>query len=320
VIDSPRLLSLGSINADFQMRVDRAAAGAETVAATLFTRLGGGKAANRALLARRLGVPATLIGCVGNDDFREQALAPLRAVGVDLAGVSTVDRCSTGAAFISVSADGKKQIVLAANANEAWDEDTIRNALMTIGSAPAGSILVVDYEVSAPVVRRVADAARARAIPLIVDPSWPDHAEREVLAQALAVAPNADEARTLTGVDVRDATSAGEAALRLGELGVPLAFVKLADGGCVYAERGRLTSISPLPVDVVDTTGAGDAFTGALAVALMEGRASRDAAVFATAASHVAVRDWGSQPSYRGRGEVEALVPQLSANARDVER
>ncbi|HEX4261405.1 MAG TPA: PfkB family carbohydrate kinase [Acetobacteraceae bacterium] len=118
----PVILSLGSVNADFQVRTRDAPDLGRTVMATDFVRLSGGKAANRAFLARRLGHPAWLLARVGADDLREQVLGPLRDAGVDLSGVSMADRIATAVSMIAVMPDGKKTIVLAANANDAWDD------------------------------------------------------------------------------------------------------------------------------------------------------------------------------------------------------
>ncbi|AKT38398.1 PfkB family carbohydrate kinase [Chondromyces crocatus] len=140
-MDGPFILSLGSINADFQVRVDEPLESGRTLIASDFSRPGGGKTANVAFLARRLGVPACLLGRVGDDDLCEQALAPLCATEVDLRHVTTARGCPTAVSMIAVSSDGKKSILLATNANDAWDEDAIRDTVDAITGAPDGSAL-----------------------------------------------------------------------------------------------------------------------------------------------------------------------------------
>ncbi len=317
---TPVLLSLGSINADFQVQLDQPIGSSETLAAHHFTRLSGGKGANRAFLARHLGVQAWLLGRVGDDDLRGQALGSLSADGVDLAGVSVAEGRPTAFSVIAVPPSGKKAILLAGNANDAWDDAAAQRAADRVTAAPVGSVLSVDYEVPAVVVRLAAEAAQARGLALVVDPSWPDRVERGVLRHALAVAPNAGEVEVLVGIKAADPASAAEGARRLATLGPRLAFVKLGDGGCVLAEAGgTVTHIPPVEVPVVDTTGAGDAFTGALAVALLERKPARDAALFAVAASHLAVTAWGSQPAYPDRARIEALVPDLARGMHDLQ-
>ncbi|MBO1073619.1 ribokinase [Roseomonas marmotae] len=312
----PVLLALGSINADFQVRVPGAPAVGITQPASDFLRVGGGKAANRAFLARRLGHPAWLLGRVGDDDLRQQALAPLREAGVDLDGVSVAEGVATAVSMIAVLPDGKKSILLAGNANDAWGEPEAEAVARTIARAPGGSLLSLDHEVPGFVVAQAVRAARTRGLPVLLDPSPSDRVDPDILAHVTAVSPNPDEAEGVTGIAVKDVSTAIAAARWFAERGVELAFVKLGDGGCVLLRDGRATHIPPVPMEVVDSTGAGDAFAGGLAVALLEGMPPFEAALFATAASHRAVTGYGSQQAYPDRAEIEALVPALRDAAR----
>jgi ribokinase len=316
----PVILSLGSVNADFQVRTRDAPDPGRTVMATDFVRLSGGKAANRAFLARRLGHPAWLLARVGGDDLREQVLGPLREAGVDLSGVSTADGIATAVSMIAVMPDGKKTIVLAANANDAWDDTQAEAVAARIAEAPPGSVLATDCEVPRHVVARAVAAAAARGLAIVIDPSPAERATADVLAQATALAPNASEAHGLTGIAVDTPEQAASAAGRLAGRSGGIACVKLRDGGCVVAHRDGVTHIPPVPVEVVDSTGAGDAFTGALAVALLEGRAAVDAALFATASSHLAVTKYGSQAAYPDRAQIASLLPRLAAGVRALGR
>lgn len=310
----PVLYSLGSINADFQVRVDRRPDAGRLLIGRDFARLSGGKAANVAFLARRLGMRAKLLGKVGDDELAEQALGPLREAGVDLSGVSAAPGRPTAVSMVAVLPDGSKSIVLASNANDAWQETDAARVAETLEEAPLGSLLVADYEVPPFVVKRAAEAAAARGLPVVIDPSPAARVDPGVLSHAAAVTPNPDEAEGLTGIHVADPKDAGAAADRLAARGGPAVCLKLAGGGCILAERGRKWAIAPVPVPVVDKTGAGDAFAGGLAVALMEGRPLIEAAAFAVAASHVAVTAYGSQPAYPSRRQIDALLPRIQAN------
>ena len=137
------ILSIGSVNADFQVRVDQEAGKTTTMLAHDFVRLSGGKAANVAFLARRLGVPATLVARVGKDDLQEQALKPLQEAGVDISYVRKVEGASTGVSMIAVPPNGKKFIILAANANDLWEKEDEESVRRAIGEAPKGSVLVI---------------------------------------------------------------------------------------------------------------------------------------------------------------------------------
>ncbi|HJU20681.1 MAG TPA: PfkB family carbohydrate kinase [Stellaceae bacterium] len=309
----PVLYSLGSINADFQVRIDRPPDTGQTLVGADFVRLGGGKAANVALLAQRLGAQARLLGHVGEDALAEQALGTLREAGIDLAGVAAVSGADTAVSMIAVLPDGRKSIVLANNANDLWQEGDARHVAGLIAEAPAGSLLVADYEVPRFVVKAAVDAAAARGLPIVIDPSPAGRVDLGVLARAAAVTPNPTEAEGLTGIAVAGPEDAVAAADWLVARHVPAVCLKLAKGGCVVAEGRRKWTIAPVSVPVVDTTGAGDAFAGGLAVALMEGRPLIEAAAFAVAASHLAVTAYGSQPAYPARRHVQDLLPRIKA-------
>ena len=312
----PVLLSLGSINADFEVRVDEPLAEGLTLMAHDFARVGGGKAANVALLARRLGHRAVLIGRVGDDDLREQALAPLRRAGIDLPHVSTAPRTATAVSMITVPPDGKKSIVLAPNANDRWDDAAVRDAVGAIAAAPEGSVLAVDYEVPADVVRAATEAAASRGLRIVLDPSSADRVEADVLGRVFAIAPNAKEAEQLTGIAVDGSDAARRAASRLADRGIAMVCVKMADGGCVLAHGRQFTLVPAVDLDVVDSTGAGDAFTGGLAVALLENRNPVEAACMAVAASGLAVTGYRSQESYPDRERLDRMLPAIAGGVR----
>lgn len=159
-----------------------------------------------------------------------------------------------------------------------------------IEKAPPGSVHVADFEISTEAVRSAIAAAKRAGHRTILDPSFADRVEQALLAQAYAIAPDAREAGELTGIKIRKVTDAAEVAVKLAGLGIELLCVKLSGGGSVVAHSGHVTLIEPIPMKVVDTTGAGDAYTGALAIALLERRGPLEAAIFATAAAHLAVR------------------------------
>ncbi|HEY8605632.1 MAG TPA: ribokinase [Noviherbaspirillum sp.] len=307
------IFALGSINADFQVRVARRPEISETLMATDFMRLSGGKSANVAFLAARLGVPARLFGRVGDDDLARQALDPLREAGVDLAGVGTAAGASTAVSMIMVPPDGKKGIVLAANANLVWDQRATEAVEQAVRAAPAGSVLATNCEIPEQVVHVAMQAAKQAGITAILDPSPADAAGDTLIALAGIVVPNAGEASHLTGIDCKDPRAAAEAGRRLLARGAKAACVKLADGGCVLVSATLAVHVPAVTIAVTDTTGAGDAFAGALAVAILEQKALPDAVRFAVAASHLAVTRYGSQPAYPRRADIDALMQRLEA-------
>ena len=309
---SPSLWSLGSINADFQVRVAEPLGNAETVAGEDLRRLGGGKAANVALLACRLGCTAHLLGRVGRDDLAEQALAPLRAAGVDIAGVRRGAE-GTAVSMIAVPPSGKKRIVLAGEANLGFDAADIAAIERAIAAAVPHSVLVVDYEITPRAASRAIAAAHARGLQVVVDPSFPAHVPRDDLRFVDALTPNAAEALALADIGERSDDTLEAAARALAAHGPAVVCIKLENGGCLLWHDGRAWHLPAALVEVVDTTGAGDAFTGAFGVALLEGLAPPQAAQWAVAASELAVTVYGSQPAYPDRAR---LLQQLQSVER----
>jgi ribokinase len=310
----PLVLSLGSINADFQMRIDRRPELSETLLARDFMRLGGGKAANVAYLARRLGRDAVLLGRVGDDDLSEQALAPLREAGVGLQHVARVRGADTAVSIITVPPDGKKGIILAPNANDLWEDGDPDRLDKIIACAPAGSILVIDSEVPGFVTEAAARSARRCGLCVLLDPSPADRVSDSLLRLVDVAVPNASEAETLTGIAVDGADTATRAARVLLDRGCKAVCIKLLDGGCVAARGEDVCHVTGGEVEVVDTTGAGDAFAGAMAVALSEGQDFIAAAVFAAAAANHAVTGYGSQPAYPGRDDIERISATITVS------
>lgn len=313
-------ISIGSINVDFQMRVDDADQ-RETLRAHDFVRLAGGKAANRALLACSLGHEARLIGMVGDDDLASEALAPLRSAGADVSAVGTAQGISTAVSFIVVPPNGKKRITLAGNANEAWSVTQRDTAVRALAMAPPESIVSIDAEIDQKVCAALIEAAASRSLRVVFDPSPPDRALDEAIHQhwpALsALAPNEEEASKLTGMTIEREDDAVRAAQRLRKSGIPLVCIKLSDGGCIASMNDRTLHVRVPKIEPVDTTGAGDAFTGALTVALAEAQSAEAALRFATAAANITVMRWGSQPALPARGEIDSLASRLTVKTID---
>lgn len=302
------VVSLGSINADFVVRSGESPSGPGSLLATDFLRTSGGKAANVAVLARRLGAPAILLGCVGDDDLAQQALAGPLGAGVDVAGVRRRPGAS-GYSAVTVPPDGAKTIVLAPNANDGW-ADAAEEVGREIAAMSAGSVLVADLEVPVAVVRAALVAARRAGLTTVLDPAPPDRLSDDLLDLADHLTPDHAEAARITGADTGDARGAARAAGHLRQRGAATVHVKLADGGCVTA-GDVLTLVRAPDVPVVDATGAGDAFAGALGWALGQGHPVARAAEYAVAASACAVGGYGSQESYPDLEELTAMVERV---------
>ena len=305
-----QILSLGSVNVDFQVRADRWPEPGETLLGQDFLMIGGGKGANVAFLARRLGVNARLLARVGEDALAEEALRPLREIGVDLGATKRVAQERTGIALIIVRPEGDKGIILSANANTAWEPTDAEGVATEIQDAPPGSVLVADLEVPVSIVQRALETARQQGLRTVLDPSPAGCLLPALYSAVDYLTPNPTEAEQLTGIPVRSAADAFRAGEVLLERGVGAALMKLGAGGCVVVSAGGRERLPAVPVRVVDQTGAGDTFAGALAVALLEGQQVNEAARFAVAAATLAVTRYGSQSSYPTRAELGRWIAQ----------
>jgi len=304
---SMRFGVVGNINIDFVLRGERLPEEGETLVADELHVFAGGKAANQAVAARRLGAEVSIVGCLGADDLGDRALGLLQAAGVDASCVARTERCHTGAAMVFVARSGRNSIVTALGANDDPDgtQDAVGRAIAALRTADA---VLVQLGVPATVVDQVIGLCASSGTPVYLDPTPIRPSLPELWRSVALIAPNETEAQALVGGS--RATGPGEAravAERLVAAGVGAAVVKLGAAGCAVAADGRTVHVPGVAVDVVDTTAAGDAFMAALAVARTEGADWVEAARFANCAGGLAATKLGAQPSLPSRHEVDAL-------------
>jgi ribokinase len=308
----PAVFSVGTVNADFVLGIDEPLERGASLIARRLLRTSGGRAANVAVMARRLGTAARLFGCVGTDELAEQALAGPRAAGVDLAGVESVPGADTGLVTILVSHGGGKTMILAPGANDLFSRPDGERLAAELRRAPERSSLVADTELSTEALMPALEAARDSARPTVLDPTRPERVTDRLLALSDHVMPNADEAARLTGIPVDSPDGARRAAQRLRERGARHVHVRLRRGGCFTAWPDGEALLSP-PGDlaVVDTTGAGDAFAGTLAATIIARYPPLDAVRLAVAAAACAVTGFGAQESYPDRATLDAMARKV---------
>ncbi len=281
---TPRITVVGSVNLDLVARGPRLPRPGETVTGAVLARYPGGKGANQALAARRLGAEVQMIARVGLDAAADEALAALRAAGVDLTRCGVDPEASTGVALIAVSTDGENQIVVAPGANA-------RLAPAQVENLPAADALLCQLEVPVPTVVHAAVHA-----PGFVALN---------LAPALDVPAALLEHADLLVVNDTEALHYGEALHR----GDGLVAVTHGARGATLLRSGReVAHARPPRIEVVDTTGAGDSFVAALLVALVEHQPLDAALAFACAAGAAAATVAGAQPSLPTRVAVERLM------------
>lgn len=292
----PHIVVVGSINMDLVARMSRLPKPGETVHSDDFQTVPGGKGANQAVAAARLGARVTMIGRLGDDSFGDILRAGLIANSVDVEHVLVTSDCSSGVALIGVEATGANSITVVAGANARLTPHDVNLRADVIASADA---LIVQLETPVETVAAAIRIAREAGVRTILDPApAPSGLLPSELMSVDILSPNQTEAEALTGVTVTDLAQAREAAFRLRELGARSIVLKLSElGALVMDEEQHEQHIPARPARVVDTTAAGDAFTAALAVALSEGRSLRDATHFGCAAGTLACTSFGAQPA-----------------------
>jgi ribokinase len=297
----PAVIVAGAINVDLVVAAPALPGPGETVVGRRLERHGGGKGANAAVAAARLGAAVALVGAVGDDELGSAALAELEAEGVALDAVARLGDEPTGAALIVVDAAGENQIAVAAGANSQVGAGLVGRALEPLlGDA---SVLLASCEIPLEGVRAAVELAARAGLRVVVNPA-------PVLDGLLALAPchplltpNAGEASALSGEDDPEVAARALAA----RTGAPVV-VTLGPDGVVLAEPGGAPRRIPAraPERVADTTGAGDAFNGALAAELATGRGLDDAVGFAVAAAARAVERQGARGGMPAREQVVA--------------
>ena len=306
----PTLVVAGSLNMDFVVSVDRLPAAGETVLGRDFRMIPGGKGANQACAAGKLGgdsVAVKLIGRVGCDVFADHLKASLAAAGVDVTAVHATRSQPTGVALIWVDRQGQNSIVVASGANHelaAADVEAMRKSFR------GAAVALFQLETPLDTVEAALKMARAEGAITMLDPAPAQLLAPGLLAQVDILTPNESEALVLCGraparVSLDEARSLAES---LRQLGPRTVILKLGDQGCVLLNETGPRHFPAYAVEVRDTTAAGDTFNAALAVALAEGRRIEEAIPFANAAAAISVTRLGAQASAPTRDQVEELL------------
>lgn len=293
------IVVVGSLNMDLVVRSPRHPQPGETLLGTEFHTFPGGKGANQAVAAARLGGQVKMIGRVGADAFGDALIQTLSQDGVDTRHIARLQDAPTGVALITVDAAGQNTIVVVPGAN---GELSPPDLLAAESAFETASVVVMQLEIPLLTVAYAADLARRRGACVVLNPA-PAQPLGTTLKQVDVLIPNQPEAALLTG-----AASARDAAKRLRASGVRSVIVTLGEDGVLVVEGETETHLPPHRVSVVDTTAAGDAFVGAFAVALAEGRSTREAAAWGNAAGALAVTRAGAQPSLPSRAELEQFL------------
>jgi ribokinase len=297
------ILVIGSLNADLVVRTDRFPAPGETIPGGDLSVIPGGKGANQAVAAARLGSEVAMVGRVGADNFGALLLENLKQNRIDARGVVRDETAATGTAIIVVDAGGQNSIVLSPGANARLTPEDA--GPQTFSKA---RLLLLQFEVPVETVVHAARAAKEKGLRVLLNPAPAHPIPEELLAKIDLLIPNETELSLLSGMPVRDASTAEQAARRLTARGIPAVIVTLGAKGALLVDQDTAKHIPAFKVDVVDTTAAGDAFVGGLAVALLKGQPLEKAVQYANACGALAVTKFGAQPSLPSAREVEEFL------------
>jgi ribokinase len=295
---------VGSSNTDLVVKAEKLPMPGETVIGGTFFMNPGGKGANQAVTAARLGSKVTLVAKVGTDIFGKQALQQFSRENINTDFVTTDTEHPSGVALIGVDAKGENNILVAPGANSHLDVRIVAHAIDSI-KGPA--IILLQLEIPISVVEFVIEKSFERGLRVILNPAPVQQLNAKVFSRLHLITPNEFEAEMLTGVHVIDLKTAGQSALKLHALGAPNIVITLGPKGA-YVHTDKLIKLIPAPhVTAVDTTAAGDCFNGALAVALSEGEELDAAVAFACKAAAISVTRMGAQSSLPYRKEVDEM-------------
>ena len=301
------IVVIGSSNTDMVVKTLTLPRPGETVTGGEFLLAAGGKGANQAVSAARLGGAVTFIAKVGADSFGDQALAGYEKEGIDVSQIGREQDHATGVALILVDQKGENLISVASGANFQWSDADLARVCSVIEKA---GIVVFQLEIPLRVVGQLAKIAADAGVPVLLDPAPATKLPEELLQNVSYLKPNEHEAEAVSGIKVTDEASAVNAAQRLLDLGVRKAvIITLGEKGALVFERGGTPQLVPAPkIKAADTTAAGDAFTGALAWQLHQGVALLEAVRVANHVAALSATKMGAQPSLPTHRELDNFM------------
>ena len=292
-----KIVVIGSSNTDMTIKGDRLPKPGETVLGGEFRMGPGGKGANQAVAAQRLGADVSFICKVGRDIFGDNAISGYQKEGIDCSRILRSDKAS-GTALILVDGNAENCIAVAPGANADLTPEDVDSVADVIRSA---DYLILQLEIPVESVLRAAKIAHEAGVYVILNPAPACHLPEELFGYISLITPNQTESALLSGVE----DNLDAAVERLMQLGVKDVVVTLGSKGSLVISEGAKTLVPSLKVKAVDTTAAGDTFCGALCVALSEGCSLVDAAGFATKASALTVQKMGAQDSIPFRSDIK---------------
>jgi ribokinase len=296
-----KILVVGSSNTDMVIKTHHFPSPGETILGGRFLMNAGGKGANQAVAAARLGGVVTFVGKIGDDIFGKQAIQQLEDEGINVDFVSVDPENPSGVALITVDHKGENSIVVASGSNGTLSAADFDKAMVELNES---GFILMQLEIPIPTVEHIAKIAVLKEKKVILNPAPAAVLSDDLLQNLYIITPNETEAELLTGIKVTDGKSALEAATCLHEKGVKIVIITLGSAGAFLLADGKHEIISAPKVEAVDTTAAGDTFNGALVVALSEGKTIQESIAFANKAASISVTRIGAQSSVPFRKEI----------------
>ncbi|OAN11168.1 ribokinase [Photobacterium jeanii] len=304
-----KLVVLGSVNADHVLQVASFPRPGETLHGHSYTVIPGGKGANQAVAAARLGADIAFIASVGDDSFGLDIRQAFANDGINIDAVMVEENTPTGIAMIQVAATGENSICISAEANACLTPERIAPHHALISDADT---LLMQLETPIDTIEQAARIAKQANTKVVLNPAPAQALSDDLLQLIDIITPNETEAELLTGIKVDDTQSAQQAADALHQKGIPVVMITLGSKGVWLSENGQGVQVEGFRVDAKDTTAAGDTFNGALLTGLQEGKSLHDAIKFAHAAAAISVTRFGAQTSIPHRREVKHFLLEHS--------
>jgi ribokinase len=296
-----KILIVGSSNTDMVIKTNNFPGPGETILGGRFLMNAGGKGANQAVAAARLGGMVTFVGKIGDDIFGKQAVQQLLDEGINVDYVAIDPENPSGVALITVDSKGENSIVVAPGSNGTLSVADFDKAIAELENS---EFVLMQLEIPIPTVGHIARLAAQNHKKVILNPAPAALLADELLKNLYVITPNKTEAELLTGIKVTDEQSALKAASVLHKKGVEIVIITLGASGAFLLANGKSEIIGAPKVEPVDTTAAGDTFNGALVVALSEGKTIQESIAFANKAASISVTRIGAQSSVPFRKEL----------------
>ncbi len=298
---SNKILVIGSSNTDLVLKTERFPKPGETILGGDFFVFQGGKGANQAVAAARLGGQVSFICKVGSDAFGQEAIKHYAAEGIDTSGIILDPASPTGVAIITVNAEGENSIIVASGANAKLNVADMRQHSLKISDA---EWIIIQLETPLEVIKDLCTIAKADHKNLILNPAPAQTLPVEIFENLFLITPNETETELLTGITISNLENAKKASEILKSKGVQNVIITLGKQGA-YANCTNFEGLVPaFEVEAVDSTAAGDVFNGALVVALSENKSWQEAITFASKAASISVTRMGAQASAPLRNEI----------------